>query len=63
MSKPVSLTFLAIGVPFGLAVWIILIATVSESLNTKFGVPPIASIIGVVIATLATYIVLATARR
>lgn len=55
--------FLYIGVPFGLGLWIIFIAALSESLNTMFSVPPIITIIGVVLATIAVYVVLATARR
>ena len=55
--------FRAIGIPFALGLWIIFVAAISESLNTMFSVPPIITIIGVVLATVAVYVVLATARR
>ncbi len=48
---------------FGLGLWVIFITALSESLDSMFSVPPIITIIGVVIATIAVYVVLATARR
>lgn len=48
---------------FGLGLWIIFITALSESLDRMFSVLPIITIIGVVIATIAVYVVLATARK
>ena len=48
---------------FAFGVWVIFTAAISESLNTMFSVPPIITILSVIIATLAVYRVLVTPRR